>query len=147
MKRTFAGLMVVLALIVSGCASVPMADPARDVELKKFQAKPDKAGLYVFRNETFGAAIKMTVLLDGKLLGDTASKIFLYADVEPGSHRLTSKTENDSILDFTAVAGKLYYVWQEVKMGLFAARSQLQLVDEKTGQEGVLETKLAVPVQ
>lgn len=147
MNRMFAGLLVVLALVVSGCASVPMADPARDAELKTFKSKPDTAGLYVYRNETFGAAIKMTVLLDGKILGDTASKTYLYTDLEPGKHRLVSKTENDSSLDFTAIAGKIYYVWQEVKMGLFAARSHLQLVDENTGQAGVLETKLASPVQ
>jgi hypothetical protein len=101
----------------------------------------------VFRNETMGAAIKMTVLLDGKLLGDTASKTYLYTDLEPGNHKLISKTENDSVLDFNAVAGKIYYVWQEVKMGLFAARSNLQIVDEKTGQAGVVESKLAGPVQ
>ncbi len=89
----------------------------------------------------------MTVLLDGKILGDTAAKTYLYTDLEPGSHRLISKTENDSVLDFTAVAGQLYYVWQEVKMGLFAARSNVQLVDEKTGQAGVLESMLAAPVQ
>jgi hypothetical protein len=139
--------MVLFAMLVSGCASVPMGDATRDAELKIFKPKADKAGLYVFRNENFGAAIKMTVLLDGKILGDTAAKTYLYTDLEPGSHRLISKTENDSVLDFTAVAGQLYYVWQEVKMGLFAARSNVQLVDEKTGQAGVLESMLAAPVQ
>jgi hypothetical protein len=33
-------------------------------------------------------------------------------------------------------------VWQEVKMGAFAARSALHLVDEKTGEDGVKECKL-----
>ena len=60
---------------------------------------------------------------------------------------MISKAENDSVLDLTAVAGKIYYVWQEVKMGLFLARSQLQPVDEKTGQAGVLESKLVAPAK
>ena len=147
MSRLFAGALVVLAMLISGCASVPMADPARDAELKSFKVNPEKARLYVYRNETFGAAIKMTVLLDGKILGDTASKTYLFAEIEPGNHRLISKTENDSILDFTALAGRIYYVWQEVKMGLFAARSNLQLVDEQTGQAGVRESSLVQPAQ
>jgi hypothetical protein len=147
MRKMFAGLLVVFAVLVSGCASVPMGDATRDAELKTFKPKADKAALYVYRNESMGAAIKMTVVLDGKVLGDTAAKTYLYTDVEPGNHRLVSKTENDSTLDFTAVAGKIYYVWQEVKMGLFAARSSLQLVDEKDGQAGVLESKLAAPMQ
>lgn len=141
MKSIFAALCM---LVMSGCASVQMGDTQVDAKLKTFTPPKDKAALYVYRNETFGAALKMTVLLDGKILGDTASKTYLYAELEPGKHRLTSKTENDSVLDFEAIAGKIYYVWQEVKMGLWQARSQLQMMDEKTGQAGVLESQLAV---
>jgi hypothetical protein len=124
-----------------------MGDSARDAELKAFKPSPDKAQLYVYRNESFGAAIKMTVLLDGRILGDTAAKTYLYSEIEPGNHRLTSKTENDSVLDFTAVGGRIYYVWQEVKMGLWSARSSLQMVDEQTGQAGVRECRLATTAQ
>ena len=141
MKKIFAALCM---LIVSGCASVQMGDTQVDAKLKTFTPPKDKAALYVYRNETFGAALKMTVLLDGKILGDTASKTYLHAELEPGKHRLISKTENDSVIDFEAIAGKIYYVWQEVKMGLWQARSQLQMIDEKTGQAGVLESQLAV---
>ena len=147
MKQMFAGLLVMFAVLLSGCASVPMGDVTRDAELKTFKPRSDKAALYVYRNESMGAAIKMTVLLDGKILGDTAAKTYLYTELEPGKHRLISKTENDSTLDFDAVAGRIYYVWQEVKMGLFAARSSLQLVGEKDGQAGVLESKLVAPAQ
>ena len=147
MKQFLAGLAVMLAVLVTGCASVPMGDATRDAELKTFRPKSDKAALYVYRNENFGAAIRMTVLLDGRVLGDTAAKTYLYTEIDPGSHRLVSKAENDSTLDFTAVAGRIYYVWQEVKMGFIAARSNLQLVDDKTGQEGVLESKLVAPAQ
>ena len=38
--------------------------------------------------------------------------------------------------------GKTYYVWQEVKMGAFAARSALHLVDEQKGEAAVKECKL-----
>lgn len=120
-------------LVFAGCATVQMGDAQTDARLKQFSPVKDKAALYVYRNETFGAALKMTVLLDGKILGDTASKTYLYAELEPGKHRLVSKTENDSVLDFDAIAGKIYYVWQEIKMGMWQARSHLQMMDEKTG--------------
>ena len=143
MRTAFIGALAALTMLIVGCAAVPMGDPAMDAQLKTFAPVPEKARLYVYRNETFGAAIKMPVLLDGRILGDTAAQTYLFAEIDPGNHRLISKTENDAILDWTAVAGRIYYVWQEVKMGLFAARSHLQLVDEKTGQAGVLESKLA----
>jgi hypothetical protein len=139
--------LAVLLVLLSGCASVPMADPAQDTKAKTFTVPADKAALYVYRNESMGGAIKMTVLLDGKLLGDTAAQTYLFSEIAPGNHQLISKAENDSTLNFQAIAGKIYYVWQEVKMGLMYARSQLQMVDEKTGQAGVLESKLVAPGQ
>ncbi|NTX26889.1 DUF2846 domain-containing protein [Burkholderia pyrrocinia] len=130
--------------ILAGCASVPMGDPQHDAELKRFSAPQEKAAIYVYRNESMGAGVKMTVMLDGKTLGDTAAKTYLYSEVEPGRHQLVSKAENDSTLDVDTVAGKIYYVWQEVKMGIMYARNRLQLVDDTTGQDGVKESKLAV---
>ena len=136
--------MVVAALILSACASVPKGDPQQDAALKTFAVPAQKASLYVYRNESMGAGVKMSVTLDGKALGNTAAKTYLYAEVEPGQHKLTSEAENTSELTVDTVAGKAYYVWQEVKMGLLYARNKLQLVDEKTGQEGVKESELAI---
>lgn len=84
------------------------------------------------------------MILDSEILCNTTPKIYLQTEIAPGKHRLISKSENASDLDFEAIAGKIYYVWQEVKMGLWQARSQLQMMDEKTGQAGVLESQLAV---
>jgi hypothetical protein len=130
--------------VATGCASVPMASPELDLAAKRFD-KPsaDRAHLYLYRNETFGAAIKMPVMLNGQWIGDTASKTFLLLPVAAGSHTLVSKTENDSTLSVKAEAGKSYFVWQEVKMGLLAARSELHLMDEAQGRAGVLECSLA----
>lgn len=133
---------VLTAMTVSGCASVQMASDAQDSAAKTFQVKPGKANIYVFRNETFGAALKMPVALNGGLVGDTASKTYLLMEVDPGRHTVVSKTENDSTVEVNAVAGQNYFLWQEVKMGLMSARSNLQLVDEKTGKAGVNECKL-----
>ena len=133
---------VLTAMLVSGCASVQMASDAQDSAAKTFQVKPGKANIYVFRNETFGAALKMPVALNGRLVGDTASKTYLMMEVDPGKHTVVSKTENDSTVEVNAVAGRNYFVWQEVKMGLMSARSNLQIVDEATGRAGVNECKL-----
>lgn len=139
--RNLAGMVFILALV--GCASVPMGDPTYDAELKQFSGKHDMAGVYIYRNEMFGAAIRMDVEVDGKPLGQTAAKTYLYTEVPPGKHTVVSKAENTDTLELNAVAGKLYYVWQEVKMGLLSARTKLHLMNEEDGQNGVLETSLA----
>ena len=145
MKNMSRWLMIAVAAMVAlmtGCASVPMASPERDSAAKTFAVNPDKANIYVYRNETIGAAIKMPLALNGKLIGDTAAMTYLVLEVPPGPQTLLSKTENDSTLTIDAVAGRNYFVWQEVKMGVFAARSALQQVDEAKGKAGVAECKL-----
>jgi hypothetical protein len=142
LKKLLAVGALITVVLASGCASVPMAPPEQDTAAKSFATKPGKANIYVYRNETMGAAIKMPVALNGKLVGDTASKTYLLLEVAPGQHTVTSKTENDSTVTVNAAAGRNYFLWQEVKMGLVVARSNLQQVDEKTGRAGVEECKL-----
>lgn len=129
--------------VLHGCASVPMGDPALDSEMKRFGTLPDMSRIYIYRNETMGAAIKMTVTVDGRVIGATAANTYLVADVPAGTHTIGSDAENLTMLKVNTQAGKNVYVWQEVKMGFGYARSQLNLVSEAEGKEGVLETKLA----
>ena len=146
-KKTLALCALLVLVLASGCASVQMASSEQDTAAKSFAVKPGKAIIYVYRNETMGAALKMPVALDGKLMGDTASKTYLLLEVNPGQHTVVSKTENDSSVTLNTVAGRNYFLWQEVKMGLMTARSNLQEVDEATGKAGVGECKLVQVAQ
>ena len=129
----------------AGCgAAVAKASPEADTSAKQFTAPSGAANVYVFRDESFGGAVKMSVLLDGHPLGDTGPKCYLMTPVAPGPHQVTSKAEKDSTVDFTAQAGNSVYVWQEVKMGILSARSSLKIVDEATAQPRVCGCSLAV---
>ena len=147
LKKLMVVCALLLAALASGCASVPMATPERDSTAKSFAVKPDKANIYVYRNETMGAAIKMPIVLNGRLVADTGSKTFLLLEVPPGKHTIVSKTETDSTLMINAAAGRNYFIWQEVKMGMFAARSALQQVDDATGKAAIAECKLIETMQ
>lgn len=142
MKNHYLFVMFIVLLVFTGCATVPMANVEKDNMAKTFSTQEGKANIYLYRNETLGAAAKLTVVIDGRLVGDTASKTYMLIETTPGSHAIISKSEKDSELLITVEEGKNYFVWQEVKIGLFAARSQLHLVDETTGKAGVSECKL-----
>ena len=120
-----------------------MGDAKKDAELKSFTPKPGVAGLFIYRNETFGAAVRMDVEIDGKPIGQTAAKTYFYKEVAPGKHTVTSESENTDSIEVDTVAGKLYYIWQEVKMGFLYARTKLTLIGEEEGKKGVLESQLA----
>jgi uncharacterized protein YceK len=142
MKRLFLLLSVLGTLVLSGCATVQMAQPHEDSKAKTFVTKNDRANIYIYRNELFGAAIQMDTVVNNKPLGKTGPKTFFMVDVPPGKHTVVSKAENDATLVVEAEAGKNYFIWQEVKMGLLFARSHLQLVDESKGKAGVNECSL-----
>jgi hypothetical protein len=143
MKNMLPATIIGAIAVLSGCASVPMASAEADTKAKTFVAATDgNAELYIYRNESFGGAIKMPLLLDNTAIGDTAPHTYVFKEVTPGKHTIVSKTENDVSLDINAQPGQTYYVWQEVKMGVWTARSALHQVDEKTGQQAVKDCKL-----
>ena len=131
--------------VLAGCASVPMASLDQDAAAKKFEVPAAQSRIYVYRNESIGGAVPMTVSLNGRVMGRSAMQTYFMWDVPPGKHTITSHAEDVSNLTLETAAGKAYYVWQEVKMGMWFARSLLQQVDEKTGRAGVLECRLAAP--
>jgi hypothetical protein len=136
--------LIAVSALFTGCASVPMGDVKQDAALKEFKVAPDKAAIYVYRNESMGAAVKMDVEVDGAPIGQTAANTFLYKEVAPGKHTVTSKAENTDTVEVDAKPGTLTYIWQEVKMGVLYARNKLHVVSEQDGKKGVQETKLAV---
>lgn len=146
LKRFLVSLALLSLLALGGCASVPMATPQQDAAAKKFNVPAGKSRIYLYRNESFGGAIKMAVSLDGKTMGQTGPETFFVWDVNPGHHTIESLTENTAKLSLDTQPNKLYFVWQEVKMGLLSARSLLHKVDRQAGEKGVMECKMAKPL-
>jgi hypothetical protein len=142
LSRLVAVVALACVVLASGCASVQMASSEADTAAKNYAVKPGMGNIYVYRNEIFGAALTLPVELDGKAVGATASKTYLLLPVAPGKHTLGSKGESGSTLVVDVAAGRNYFVWQEVKMGMISGGSALHLVDEAKGKAGVAECKL-----
>lgn len=142
MKTAISSLLVVVVMFVAGCASVPMAGIEQDAKAKDFSPPEGKASIYIYRNESMGAAIPMGVTVNGISLGRTAAKTYFLVNVPPGSYVVESHAESISRLPLSVAKGKNYFVWQEVKMGMWMAGSLLQLVADEVGQAGVRESKL-----
>lgn len=135
-------LLLTSVLVFAGCASTPKGDPMVDSKAKNFRTNPNGAYLYVYRNETMGFLYKMDVIVDNQLLGSNGAKNYMWIDLQPGLHKISSVAENTSVVEINVKPGKNYYVWQEVKMGIMSARTNVQQVDEATGQAGVNECSL-----
>lgn len=132
----------IISTVLQGCASAPMASVENDSLAKSFNVPNNKSNLYVYRNENFGAALSMDIFINNYLVGQTAAKTYFKFELDPGKYQVKSRAENESILDIILIAGENIYIWQEVKMGIITGRTKLSNVDIKTGQKGVLESKL-----
>jgi len=84
----------------------------------------------------------MSVDIDGNHAGDTKQKTFILKTVKPGKHVVATHTENTSELTLNTEAGNNYFIWLEVRLGIFVPRAELHLVDKEKGQAGVLESDL-----
>jgi hypothetical protein len=121
------------------CTSVPLGSPEEDNRAKNRDAHPAKSTIYLYRHETLGFAAPMTVSLNGRPAGRTLGQTYFMWEVEPGRHSITSHAENVAAVHLVTEPGRAYYVWQEVKVGVWSARSMLHEVDAQIGRTGMAE--------
>jgi hypothetical protein len=135
-------LVMVAVAGLAGCGSIPMASTEDDIRAKSFAVNPEKAVIYVYRPESLGFAVPMTVKLDGREGGRTVGQTYFVWEVDPGPHEIASYAEDVVTVKLDTRPGENYYVWQEVKIGVWVARSLLHQVDEEAGRQGVSECRL-----
>lgn len=141
--RRVAAAMLALAPLLTGCASVPMTSLEQDEKAKTFAVAPDKSAIYLYRHETLGLAVKMTVALDGKVAGQTGPQTYFLWEVAPGPHEVSSISENTSTVQVNTQPGKAYFIWQEMKIGWVSPRSELHVVEKETASPCITGCKRA----
>lgn len=106
----------------------------------------NEAAIYIIRSERVGGAIPIEVLIDGKHVGATVARSYLYAVVAPGVHVLESRGDIRSMLEVEAKPGTITYVSQVVELQyLTSPRTRLRVVHAAQGREWVAELKPAPP--
>lgn len=138
---------VLMASLITGCSSVPTESDEVALKAKEFNLPSEsKAGLYIFRKDTFkGAALKKDVFVDEKCIGETAKGVFFYHEVD-GNQEHTVSTESEfsnNDLVITTEPGSLYFVEQYIKMGAFVGGAGLQEVDTEQGKNELTKLKMA----
>ncbi|BCM26049.1 DUF2846 domain-containing protein [Methyloradius palustris] len=146
LKKIITSIVVIASLHLTGCASVPMASVDTDKAKKSFSAPSEgKSGLYVYRNSSFGSALKKVVTIDGVIIGESAPNTYFYKEISPGTHVISTESEfSDNQISVEFQKGVNYFVRQYIKMGVFVGGAGLEAVSEEVGKKGVLECKMAL---
>ena len=125
---------VLLAAVAAtaGCG-VPLASSFDDARMKHYLPGPDRALIYVYRDDAVAFRFHMPVDLDGLPYGATVARTYMVFEVPPGPHLLVSHAENLSTLLLRTEPGRRYFVWQAVRVGLTKPRSELQEMPDVYG--------------
>lgn len=121
---------------------VSLAPRDEDREAKKFLTVPDKAVLYIYRNQFIGSAWQIPITVNGELIGNTGGFTFFRKTLSPGESIVESWAENPTQMTLNLEAGKIYYVRHKTRTGTMKIRAELHLVDEAAGREGVKQSRL-----
>lgn len=146
MKKFLSSLLLIGTLILTGCAKTTMESDTKSEEAKKF-INPSKAqsGLYIYRDQGFfGAALKKSLYVDDKFIGESAPNVFFHKVVDAGKHKISTESEfgkND--LNLTTEGGKNYFIRQYIRMGVFVGGANLEQVSEEKGKVAIQKLKLA----
>ena len=139
-------LMALLSVFVVGCAQVPLQDTAASDAAKRFPApEQGMAGLYIYRDSSFGGALKKDIWVDNECIGESAPNTFFYTLVsgdEP--HTLSTESEfSPNELLITPASGENHFIRQYIKMGVFVGGANLEEVEAEKGKLAVLKLNLA----
>ena len=139
-------IIAVLAIVLGGCASVPMESPEASNRAKQFSPpNKDKSGLYIYRDSFVGKALKKDIWVDGKCIGESAPDTFFYEEVDGNQeHTISTESEfspNDLVVNTDS--GQIYFIRQYIKLGVFVGGAGRELVEREAGMDAVSKLELA----
>ncbi|MBQ8706825.1 MAG: DUF2846 domain-containing protein [Succinivibrionaceae bacterium] len=130
----------------SGCANVAVQDASPEGYAKEFNPPPAGwAGLYLYRScNILSASFKKGLYIDGQYIGDSSRCRFFYRLVRPGEHTIQTESEfGENDVKLRVEEGRNYYVNQYLRPGILLLGAEVDLEDEKSAQEDIVEYSLA----
>ncbi len=112
-----------LALTIGGCGAEYMKKQDTSPQIS---ADPAKATLVIYRSTSYGWAKEIYNYIDKTFIGATKGKCYFVSKLEPGDHYLIADAENKACAKINVEAGKVYFVQQNIFMGVMSARTGFQ---------------------
>ena len=133
MKKSVTFLMV--AIMITGCGSysVKPATEEEDIAAKKFITYPEKATVYIYRDNTHGTGEhvlpskrSLPVWVDGKNMGVMPLHTYQHLMLEPGEHAFASEGKNRDETVIHTRAGEVTFVQIEAELDVLT-RSEVSV--------------------
>ena len=131
--------LIAAALLVAGCAQVPMADPQADQMAKAFPSpEPGKGALYVYRSGIMGFARPIDVQVVGGATASLMTNTYLRLEGPPGPIEVDCKVgDNTGARQLEISEGRTRYVEVSMKVNLLLPGCEVAEVSPDQGQAAV----------
>jgi len=126
------------AMLLAGC--VPLAPTPRDLQAKRFDALPDKAVIYLVRDEPVYSDRAVPIWLGDYIMITTYPGTYYRWEVPPGAHRITGHDADFGTITLVTEPGRIYFVEQQLSMRYDI--SYFSLVNEPDGRAAVMRAVL-----
>lgn len=136
--------LVVLALLVLGCAPIPTASMTNWGESRTFVPSEGKSRIYVYRADGFtGSMARLKVAVDSQIVGKVEPNTYVMVELDPGPHLVGGPTaENESFVGISALPDSCYFVKIWPKMGFMSAHSGLGLMEADSARRLILTARM-----
>ncbi len=135
--------MVALILTLAGCQQLPLTP--EDIQARKFEAVPDKAVIYLLRDDPDFSGTEARVDLGDNVNLRTYPGTYYRWEVPPGTHRIMSFGGDTGQIRVQAERGKVYFVQQRVAGMRLAPESTFELISESQARAVVSRSVLVKP--
>lgn len=134
--------LVLLPVVLTCAACAQLPPSAADLQAKKFEALPDRAVIYIVRNDPdFSRDPATLVLGDGPTVTTYPGTYFRW-EVAPGAHRIAGFAADAGATTIKVEAGRIYFVQHSLVRGPFTARSWFEPVPPDRGRAMVMRGEL-----
>lgn len=141
MKRLLLCLAFAVGLGIAGCTPLPPSP--EDLQAKRFEAVPDKAVVYLFRDIPDFIDDGATVVVDDHTQGTTYPGTYFRLELAPGRHRIAGFAGDSGVIEMAVQAGRIYFVQQSVTpLVAGITYSHFRPVDAGYGRQAVLRSEL-----
>jgi len=113
-----------------------------ELKIKHMLPPEDKALVFVIRRSTNAKLMKVTLECNGKYIGTTKGKQFIYLILDPGSYTFVTKAKNKSCLQLDLEAGHSYFISEKINAWGIGVLTELELMEETTGRKKLKKCSL-----
>lgn len=132
-NRIFLAINLITLLLSFFFVQVAIANDASQSDA--FNPRPDRAAIFIYRNEFIGMLYDMEVHVNGEQIKPLPSYKYYRLDVAAGTYKIGSPLS----LNITVEAGKRYFIWRKIGFG---SQVYFVAVDEEKGLKEINSCKL-----